>query len=119
MRVLIFHGYLLRGTGSNIYNANVARALVRLGHEVHLLCQDRHAAELPFVDAVADWDGGELRVETLRRPVRCTAYRPNIGRLLPVYVADAYEWFEARPFVALSDDEVERYLAAGSAKVQR
>ncbi len=27
MRVLIFHGYLLRGTGSNVYNANLAQAL--------------------------------------------------------------------------------------------
>ena len=25
MRVLLFHGYMLRGTGSNIYNANLAR----------------------------------------------------------------------------------------------
>ena len=33
---LLFHGYMLRGTGSNIYNANLARALARLGHEVHL-----------------------------------------------------------------------------------
>ena len=41
MRILIFHGYLLRGTGSNIYNANLARALAGLGHEVHLFCQDR------------------------------------------------------------------------------
>ena len=41
MRVLVFHGYLLRGTGSNIYNASLVRALVGLGHEVHLLCQDR------------------------------------------------------------------------------
>ena len=41
MRILIFHGYLLRGTGSNIYNANLVRALAALGHEVHLLCQDR------------------------------------------------------------------------------
>ena len=32
---------MLRGTGSNIYNANLAQALARLGHEVHLLCQDR------------------------------------------------------------------------------
>jgi len=40
MRVLIFHGYMLRGTGSNIYNANLAPALARLGHEVHLLSQD-------------------------------------------------------------------------------
>ena len=43
MRVLIFHGYLLRGTGSNVYNASLAQALARLGHEVHLLCQDREA----------------------------------------------------------------------------
>ena len=27
MRVLIFHGYLLRGTGSNVYNASLAQAL--------------------------------------------------------------------------------------------
>ena len=30
MRILVFHGYLLRGTGSNIYNANLARALAGL-----------------------------------------------------------------------------------------
>ena len=42
MRILIFHGYLLDGTGSNVYNARLAAALVGLGHEVHLLCQDRH-----------------------------------------------------------------------------
>ena len=47
MRILIFHGYLLRGTGSNIYNASLVRALARLGHEVDLLCQDR------------DWDAPE------------------------------------------------------------
>ena len=52
MRLLIFHGYLLRGTGSNVYNAELAEALVRLGHEVHLLCQERKPAELGFVDEV-------------------------------------------------------------------
>ena len=45
MRVLIFHGYLLRGTGSNVYNAELAAALARNGHEVHLLCQDRDTGE--------------------------------------------------------------------------
>src|SRR5256885_6872692 len=79
MRVLIFHGYLLRGTGSNIYNASLARALVRLGHEVHLLCQDRQAGELDFVDRVGQWRGGELELRTLSEPVRCTAYLPDIG----------------------------------------
>src|SRR6478609_586738 len=63
IRVLIFHGYLLHGTGSNIYNASLARALARLGHEVHLLCQDR-----------------DVRIEGVE------IHNPDIGGLLPVYV---------------------------------
>jgi glycosyltransferase involved in cell wall biosynthesis len=118
VRALIFHGYLLRGTGSNIYNASLARALVKLGHEVHLLCQDRAAAELEFVDAVGRWEEGSLAVETQREPVRCTAYLPDIGGLLPVYVADEYEGFEARPFAELSDEEIDRYIDANVAAVR-
>ncbi|HEU4701632.1 MAG TPA: glycosyltransferase family 4 protein [Conexibacter sp.] len=112
MRVLIFHGYLLHGTGSNVYNANLAAALVRLGHEVHLLCQERAPDELPFVDAVGDWDGGSLAVRTLREPVRCTVYRPALDGLLPVYVADRYEGIEARPYPDCTDAEVDAYVAA-------
>lgn len=117
MRLLLFHGYLLRGTGSNIYTASLAESLVALGHEVHLLCQDRAAAELPFVDAVGDWSGGGLSVRVLREPVRCTAYLPDIGRLLPVYVADEYESFDARPYPELSDAQIARYVDANARAV--
>jgi glycosyltransferase involved in cell wall biosynthesis len=112
VRTLVFHGYLLRGTGSNIYNASLAKALVKLGHEVHLLCQDRQARELDFVDAVGRWEDGELRVEIVSEPVRCTAYLPDIGDLLPVYVADEYERFRAVRFADLTDDQLGRYLEA-------
>jgi glycosyltransferase involved in cell wall biosynthesis len=96
MRILIFHGYLLRGTGSNIYNASLVRALARLGHEVELLCQDR------------DWEA----------PEGVTVRNPDIGRVLPVYVADRYEGFDAKPYPQLSDSELEHYLAANVAAVQ-
>src|SRR3989442_1447506 len=115
LRILIFHGYLLRGTGSNIYNASLARALVRLGHEVHLLCQERDAGELDFVDAIGSWSEGRLEVRTLREPVRCTAYLPDIGGVLPVYVADRYEGFRAVPFPELDDEAVESYVEANAA----
>jgi glycosyltransferase involved in cell wall biosynthesis len=118
VRVLIFHGYLLRGTGSNVYNASLVKALAKLGHEVHLLCQDRDAGNLPFVDAVGRWADGELRVETIREPVKVTAYLPDIGRVLPVYVADAYEGFDARPYPDLSEAEVDHYIAANAAAVR-
>ena len=109
MRVLIFHGYLLRGTGSNVYNANLAAALVELGHEVHLLSQERHSEELDFVGAVGDWDAGTLRIRRVRN-VGCTVYRPPIGGVLPVYVLDRYEGVEARLFPDCSGDELQTYL---------
>jgi glycosyltransferase involved in cell wall biosynthesis len=89
MRFLIFHGYMLRGTGSNIYNANLARALAKLGHEVHLLCQDR-----------------ETEIEGVR------IHNPDIHGLLPVYVKDPYEGFEVKAFPELTDEELERYIEA-------
>jgi len=89
MRVLVFHGYMLRGTGSNIYNVNLARALARLGHEVHLLCQDR-----------------EVRLDGVQ------IHNPEIDGLLPVYVKDPYEGFEVKTFPELSAAELDRYLDA-------
>jgi glycosyltransferase involved in cell wall biosynthesis len=121
VRALIFHGYLLRGTGSNVYNANLAQALVRLGWEVHLLCQERKAAELDWVHATGSWEEGELRVQQLREPGgegRLTVYSPDIGGLLPVYVRDDYPGFEVKTFADLEDDELDRYLDANVAAVR-
>lgn len=128
MKILIFHGYLLRGTGSNIYNANLATALAGLGHDVHLLCQDREAESIDWVNAVGTWpeaEGpasiGELSLEELRPAGdggSVTVYRPPIGNLLPVYVEDPYEGFEARAFPRLSDEEIERYVSANVAAVR-
>lgn len=121
MRILIFHGYLLGGTGSNVYNARLAEALTRLGHEVHLLCQDRHPERYAFVDAVGGWEKGSLSVRRLpgrdRRPEQasgagCTVYRPDIGELLPVYVPDRYEGFRARSFLECSPAEIAAYVQA-------
>jgi glycosyltransferase involved in cell wall biosynthesis len=95
MRVLLFHGYMLRGTGSNIYNVNLARALARLGHEVHLLCQDR-----------------QVRIEGVE------IHNPDIHGLLPVYVKDPYEGFEVKTFPELTEAELDRYLDANVAAVR-
>ncbi len=95
MRILVFHGYMLRGTGSNIYNVNLARALAKLGHEVHLLCQDR-----------------ETEIEGVQ------IHNPDIHGLLPVYVKDPYEGFEVKAFPELTEAELERYIDANVAAVR-
>jgi glycosyltransferase involved in cell wall biosynthesis len=116
MRVLVFHGYLLRGTGSNVYNAELAQALARHGHDVHLLSQDRDAGSLPWVDEMGRWTGDGFEAEpTGAEPGHegsVTVYVPEIGGLLPVYVHDRYPGFEVKPFPELSDDELARYLDA-------
>jgi glycosyltransferase involved in cell wall biosynthesis len=117
VRILIFHGYLLSGTGSNVYNARLTEALLRLGHDVHLLCQDRHPERQPFVNRSGHWDEGKLRLGELvaRTPEsrgRCVVYRPNIGGLLPVYVQDDYEGIEARTFSRCSEQEIDAYIDA-------
>jgi glycosyltransferase involved in cell wall biosynthesis len=129
VRVLIFHGYLLDGTGSNVYNARLADALVGLGHEVHLLSQDRHPLEHSFVDAAGDWDSGALCVREAEREGgrgtrtaraaagRCVVYRPAIGGVLPVYVADRYEGIEARTFAQCSEQQLAHYIDANVAAV--
>jgi glycosyltransferase involved in cell wall biosynthesis len=119
LRILIFHGYLLRGTGSNVYNALLAGALARAGHDVHLLCQERRPQEIDAVGAAGDWDdGGTLRVRPIRDGRRVTTYRPDIGGVLPVYVADRYEGLDARTFAELGDAEVAEYVARNVAAVR-
>jgi glycosyltransferase involved in cell wall biosynthesis len=122
VRILIFHGYLLRGTGSNVYNALLAAALARQGHEVHLLCQERRPEELTMVGAAGDWDTGRLVVRDLRPggggPGSVTTYRPDIGGVLPVYVADRYEGVEARTFAELDDAAIAGYVERNVAAVR-
>ena len=52
VRVLVWHGFLLGGTGSNVYNARLCAALARQGHEISLLSQEPHAKSLEFIDAI-------------------------------------------------------------------
>jgi glycosyltransferase involved in cell wall biosynthesis len=103
MQVLIFHGYLLHGTGSNVYNASLAQALARQGHQVRLFCQDRRFIEL-------DWVRGNDNI---------TVHVPDIGGLLPVFVADRYEGFTVKTFPEFTDAELDRYLDANVRAVRQ
>jgi glycosyltransferase involved in cell wall biosynthesis len=116
-RILLWHGYLLAGSGSNIYTANTARVWRAAGHDVLLLCQERKAQEHDFVDAAGDFapDNTGFDVVATRKPAasgRCRVARPAIGDLLPVYVYDDYEGFIVKRFVDLTDSELDAYTRA-------
>ena len=91
---------------------------MRLGYEVHLLCQDREPARSTGWTR-RSWDGGGCgRASRPEGAGRLTVYTPDIGGLLPVYVADDYEGFEVKTFAELDDAELDRYLDANVAAVR-
>src|ERR671935_1110200 len=97
MRILVWHGYLLAGTGSNVYTRALVREWSRAGHDVVVFSQEPHPEE-------HDLGGAET-------------VRPEIGGLLPVFVVDRYEGLEARPLQDLTREERERYVALNAAAV--
>ena len=99
MRVLLWHGYFLGGTGSNVYTRALAREWSLAGHDVTVVCQERHPER---------YDLGGARVVVPELP----------GGLLPVFVLDRYEGLEARLLVDFSPEERDAYVEANAAALR-
>ena len=118
VRIVVWHGWLLEGSGSNVATARIVEVWRAAGHDVLLLCQERHPERYRWIDAhgTIDRDGPselEPNTDVASASGRCVLLRPTIGATLPVFVVDHYEGFEiVRSFVDLSDEELDLYLRA-------
>jgi glycosyltransferase involved in cell wall biosynthesis len=98
MRILLWHGYLLGGTGSNVYTRQLAREWSRAGHDVVVLSQEP--------------DPGRYDLGTAE------TVRPDVGRLLPVFVLDRYEGYDVKLLQECTRDELDRWVEANAAAVR-
>jgi glycosyltransferase involved in cell wall biosynthesis len=99
MRIVLWHGYLLGGTGSNVYARQLAREWSRAGHDVTVLCQEPHPEAYDL--------GG------------ASTARPDVGGFLPVFVVDRYEGFDdVRRVPDCTREELERWVEANAAAVR-
>ena len=119
MIIAVAHGYLLRGTGSNLYVSNLCRTFCRQGHRVLLFSQEEEPAAFDFISRSEEFneDNRSTNVIMQRKtnyPGSCVHYRPNLGGMLPVYVYDRYKGFEVKEFPSLSEKEIEDYLEKNS-----
>ena len=94
MRIHLWHGYLLAGTGSNVYTRQLAREWSRAGHEVTVFSQEARPERFDL--------GGARTV------------RPDVGRLLPVFVLDRYEGYEVRLLQDCTRAELEAWVEANA-----
>ena len=98
MRILLWHGYLLGGTGSNVYTRQLAREWSRAGHDVTVLSQEPRPDEHDL--------GGAATI------------RPDVGGLLPVFVLDRYEGYDVHRVQDCTRQELERWVEANAAAVR-
>jgi glycosyltransferase involved in cell wall biosynthesis len=113
MRMIMTHGYMLSGTGSNVYVQSLCRALVGEGHDVHLICQEPDPLAFDFVGkhATVNAEGvKDLGEQETPYTGLCVVYVPDIGDLLPVYVYDDYQGWRVKTFLDLTKDELDNYL---------
>jgi glycosyltransferase involved in cell wall biosynthesis len=94
MRILLWHGYLLGGTGSNVYTRQLARAWMQAGHDVTVFSQE------PRPDR---YDLGGASV-----------VRPDVGGLLPVFVLDRYEGYEVKLVGDCTSAELDGWVQANA-----
>jgi glycosyltransferase involved in cell wall biosynthesis len=98
VRIVLWHGYLLGGTGSNVYTRALALEWSRLGHDVTIVCQERHPER---------YDVGGARVVVPELP----------GGLLPVFVLDEYEGLRPKLLQDFTDAELDAYVAANASAI--
>ncbi|HET6682447.1 MAG TPA: glycosyltransferase family 4 protein [Gaiella sp.] len=98
MRILLWHGYLLGGTGSNVYTRQLAREWSRAGHDVTVLSQEPRPEAYDL--------GGAATV------------RPDVGGFLPVFVLDRYEGYEVRRVQECTRAELDAWVEANAAAIR-
>ncbi|HZP72828.1 MAG TPA: glycosyltransferase family 4 protein [Gaiellaceae bacterium] len=99
MRLLLWHGYLLGGTGSNVYTRALAREWSRAGHDVVVVCQER---------APEEYDLGGAQVVNVELP----------NGLLPVFVMDRYAGLVPKYLQDFTPGERGAYVDANAASLR-
>ncbi|MBI2267524.1 MAG: glycosyltransferase, partial [Armatimonadetes bacterium] len=124
MNILMWHGYLLTGTGSNIYVRDLVAQLVKKGHHVTLLCQEPNPEAIDFISEAHEFlPDNQTFKEVFKRstpyPGSCRFYKPNLGGFLPVYVWDHYDGYAVKEFHDLTQPELDRYIEQNRASVEK
>ena len=117
MHLVLLHGYLLQGTGSNVYVANIAKAWRDQGHAVTVVCQERQAAHLPFVKEYVGPQEPLPENPPASGTIRVVV--PHINDLLPVYVFDRYEGYTVKTIPQMTVQEMEDHLAMTAAVLRQ
>lgn len=110
VRIGLYHGYELTGSGSNEYTRYLAATLAGQGHDVVVLCADPDPAALPFVGCVVEHDADGSTRTTRVRAAPVTVHRLPPLPVYPVYLTDKQRPGTVKSFADLDDGELSTYV---------
>ena len=122
--ICILHGYLLEGSGSNLWTRCVVESLCEEGHTVQLVCQEPYPERYDCISEFWRYheDGRAQQVfsRAVPYPGKCIMHKPQLGDTLPVYVWDKYdEYPNVVPMINMGDAEIESYIERNAGVVRR
>ena len=98
MRIFVWHGYLLSGTGSNTYTRQLSREWSREGNDVTVFSQDPDPSRFDL--------GGAATV------------MPDVHGLLPTFVIDEYEGYTVKRVQDCTREELDAWVGANVAALR-
>jgi glycosyltransferase involved in cell wall biosynthesis len=115
MKILIVHGCFLQGASSNLFVYHACKNLVRLGHDVILVCQETDHWSFDIISEVLHFEEKEKSFRTVFKressfPGTCSLYRPNIGDILPVFLYESQSTFVAKEMSFMPEKDLETYI---------
>ena len=112
MRIGLYHGYELTGSGSNEYTRYLAKTLVDLGNEVHIICREPAPESISFVSKAYAWDNdGKVKTLFIRNisDTVCILHQLPHAQIRPVYLTDKQRDGNVKSFTSLSGNELDEY----------
>ena len=98
MKIFVWHGYLLSGTGSNIYARSLAREWSNEGHDVTVFSQEPQPDHFDLGSAAT--------------------VRPDVGGLLPTFVLDRYDGYRVKLVQDCAPEELAAWVEANAAAMR-
>jgi len=122
VKIGLFHGFNLTGSGSNEYTRYLAKTFMDQGHSVQIICREYHPEKIDYVGQLWQWkrDGSCVRSELNEKfKETCTLHQIPYGDFYPVYISGKKSSDTFREFVDLSDRELETFKALNHTLLMR
>jgi glycosyltransferase involved in cell wall biosynthesis len=110
VKIGLYHGFNLTGSGSNEFTRYLAKTFMDQGHSVHIICREYHPDKIEYVGQLWQWKRDGSCVESVvnrQYEDTCALHQIPYGDFYPVYISGKKSSETFKEFVDLTNEELE------------